>query len=133
MRMITRSAASLCLGTVLATAAACGEAPTGFTGDEGVEVRGSLGIARITNERGRRIYYFLIERRDSARILWGPCTEDLDSCPHVDPGQTLALPYSAIVGFDPGDEQAVLHWWHLAPRVGGGLQVDRLRSIVFSL
>ena len=129
--IVRRASFGLCV--LLALTEACTEPPTGFTGDEGVVVRGSSGIARITNERGRRIYFFLAERRDSGAIDWTPCRDDLDTCPHVRPGQTFAVPYSAIVGFHTGDEQAILYWWHLAPGPRGVLEVDRIRSIVFPL
>jgi hypothetical protein len=132
--MIVRCRGASLLGIVLVIAVSCDTpAPTGFSGDEGVAARGSGGIARITNGRARPIYYFLAERQDSIVIDWSPCREDLETCPHVDPDQTLALPYRAITGFDTGDEQAILYWWHLAAGPRGGLVVDRVRSVVFSL
>jgi hypothetical protein len=119
---------------LLLCAIACRElGPTGFTGNEGVLVQGRSGVVRITNERAARVYYFVAERNDLPIIDWLPCTEDQEECAHVEEGVTLTLPYAAIAGYDTGDDQAVLFWWHLVPRLGGGFDVDRLREIVFPL
>ena len=43
------------------------------------------------------------------------------------------LEATAIVGFRPDAEEAILYWWHLIPTEGDEFTVDEIRDTVFDL
>lgn len=133
MRRIPRplgvAAAALAAALLLS---ACADDAATRPDETGVVVRGQGGAVRITNLLADPVYYFGVEREDAAALNWTPCTLHREVCPHVDAGETVAIPYAELPGHDPGDDEGILFWWHL---VSGseGLRPDEVRSIVFRL
>lgn len=123
--------AAAALAAALLPSACADDGPLG-PGETGVEVRGEGGAVRITNHLADHVYYFVVESEDAALVDWTPCTLHREACPHVHAGETIAIPYAELPGYEPGDDEAILHWWHL---ISGpeGLRPDEVRSIVFRL
>jgi hypothetical protein len=93
---------------------------------------GSLAVSStgselvLENTGGRTIYYFTIEQRMAARVLWAPCTDPV-RCAGVPPGQRRSLPHDSVAGFAPESEVALVYWWHLEPASGGVFAPDSVR------
>jgi hypothetical protein len=60
------------------------------------------------------------------RSFWSACT-DPTRCRGVAPGGDTLLPYEAVSGYGPGAETALVYWWHLEPKLGGGFIPDTIR------
>jgi hypothetical protein len=75
-------------------------------------VRAADGELELRNRGTAAVFYVVFELEDAAVIDWIPCL-DPATCPRVDPGTAVAIRYEDIFGFDPGDERAILYWWHL--------------------
>jgi hypothetical protein len=89
-------------------------------------------LVRIANGREAPIFFFVVERETAAVIDWDACRNP-DACPRVDPGEIEMLQVTAIVGFRPDAEEAILYWWHLIPTEGDEFTVDEIREPVFDL
>ena len=107
---------------------------SGGTGPDGspLQVRVMPPVLTLTNESPAIVYTTVIERNSLAVVDWIPCTNPL-FCPGIAPGEAATILYSEITGFESGEEQAVVYWWHLVPRAGGGFQVDEIRQIMIDL
>jgi hypothetical protein len=73
------------------------------------------------------VYYVLIESETATRVDWAPCTNP-SSCAQVAPLAATNIPYAQIMGYEPGDAEVILYWWHLEPAPAGGFQVDSIRA-----
>jgi hypothetical protein len=87
-----------------------------------------LGAIELTNGSSARVFYFLYERQDAARINWAPCV-DAVRCPSLRPGERVVIPNTAIGGYGPGKAEAIVWWWR-GPREPG---LDDIRAIVVRL
>jgi len=88
---------------------------------------------RITNSSAAPIYYFAVERQSAASVDWGPCTNPSTCASVVAAHAVVQVPFSQIVGYEPGEREAILYWWHLIPSPGSGFQVDSIRARVLPL
>ena len=89
-------------------------------------------VVRLSNRSSAPIYSFVVERQALAYVDWIPCTNPL-TCQGLAPGQDSLIQYTAITGYAPGAEEAVVYWWHLIPKEGGGLKPDSVRGVVIDL
>ena len=80
----------------------------------------------LTNATERPVYFAAFEEQTAAVTFWAPC-DDPERCPHVAPGERKLIPYSAVSGYRPGAEVALVYWWHLVPKPGGGFRPDSTR------
>jgi hypothetical protein len=56
-----------------------------------------------------------------------PCLEPLN-CPSVPAGKRVTVPFEeAVVGYRPGTELVLVHWWHFVQR--GSAVADEVRTI----
>lgn len=117
---------------IAATAALGCSDPTGRPLGGEVTVRGEGGFVRISSARAEHVYYFLVERETAAVVDWQPCTLHREVCDHVHAGETISIPYAEVPGWEAGDDEAILFWWHLV-EVDGSLRADEVRSITFAL
>lgn len=96
-----------------------------------VEARGGLAALAITNSSDLPVYHFVVERQTAALIDWIACTDP--SCPNVAPHTRKLVPYDQIAGYEAGDREAIVYWWHLEPLATGGFQADSIRALVVRL
>ena len=87
---------------------------------------------RITNFSDAPIYYFVVERQSAAFVDWGPCTNP-STCTSVAAHGDAQVPFGRIVGYEPGESEAIFYWWRLVPTAGNGFQVDSIRAKVVQL
>ncbi len=85
---------------------------------------GSLHLANTTD---RPVFYTLIESETATRVDWAPCANPF-TCPSVAPHQQSAAPYVEIMGYEAGDREAIVYWWHLEPAPADGYQPDSIRA-----
>ena len=116
-------------------------APLAMACREPVEARVYAGPLRVrvlspevqlNNTTSDPIYYKIIEQETATLIDWMPCT-DPPSCDAVRVGETKAVPYSSIVGYKDGKTDAIVYWWHLAAKAGGGYTTKDLATIPIRL
>ncbi len=124
---VTRLFAALLLTAGLA---AC-ESST-FVLDGPLAVRARDGALEVRNETDAPVYLMVIERESSAVVDWIPC-RDPQTCDGLAPGEERTIRHDEIVGYEPGEREAVVHWWHLEPRQGGGFAPDSVRSEIVRL
>jgi hypothetical protein len=80
----------------------------------------------------RSVYYFLVARSAAEGITWAPCVEPR-SCPHVDRGAPVRIPYDRIAGWVRGEPQVVLYAWRLTPAPEGRQRPDRVRAVAIEV
>ena len=97
-----------------------------------VDVVTQASALRILNSSDAPIYYFIVERQSAALVDWAPCTKP-STCPSVAAHGDAEVPFSRIVGYEPGEREAIFYWWHLLPVPAGGFQVDSIRTRVVQL
>lgn len=81
-------------------------------------------VLSITNGGGEPVYVLAADPTELMTMV--ACSPQ--TCPRVDPGGTLRLPYAAITGWQAADRQASVHWWTFddggAPRLHGAVDVE---------
>ena len=86
----------------------------------------------VVNRTDEPVYLAVIERESSVLIDWFPCG-DPQRCNGLPPGEKRIIPYEEITGYERGEREATLYWWHLEARSGGGFQPDSLRKEIIRL
>ena len=86
----------------------------------------------LANESSATVYVVVIERNSLAVVDWIPCIDPV-MCPGIQPGADSIIRYDRITGYDSGEDEAVVYWWHLVPRSGGGYQPDEIRQVIVEL
>jgi hypothetical protein len=86
----------------------------------------------VVNRTDEPVYLTVIERESSNLIDWFPCL-DPQKCEGLAPGEMRIIPYEEIVGYERGEREATLYWWHLEAKSGGGFQQDSLRKEIIRL
>ena len=109
------------VGVLIVLAAGC-NSPTGP-----VQVTARAGSLRLANATEAAVYYFAIERETATRVDWIPCTNP-STCAAVDLHGQKSVPYQDILGYEPGDREAIVYWWHLDPVPSGGFRADSIRA-----
>ena len=109
------------VGALLVSVAAC-SSPTGP-----FQVTARTQSLKLENSGVVPVYYVLIESETATRVDWAPCT-DPSACTHVAPRAATSIPYEQIMGYEPGDAEVILYWWHLEPAPAGGFQVDSMQA-----
>jgi hypothetical protein len=87
---------------------------------------------RLSNTTGEPIYFKVIEQQTATLIDWMPCMDPV-ACPGVAAGETRRVPYSQIAGYEPGRKEAIVYWWHLEAKLGGGYAMKQLTSVLVRL
>lgn len=108
--------------SVLAVLAAGCTSPTGP-----FQVTAQPGSLRLANSTPMAVYYVLIESETATRVDWIPCTNP-STCLQVAPHGDKTVPYREIMGYEAGDREAILYWWHLEPAAADGFQPDSIRA-----
>ena len=88
-----------------------------------VTVRRVADGLELTNRSSRTAYYFAADRDYLAFIDYAPCTTP-STCPGIEPGKTLQLPFTTILGYTPGTSEIMVSYWHFIQR-GPGPGYDR--------
>ena len=88
------------------------------------------GGLQLTNPTANTIYYAVFERDWATHglFLWAACADPV-SCPSVQAGAAVTIPYSEIGGYTPEASEALVYYWELRPE-GSGHQVGEIRSFV---
>jgi hypothetical protein len=107
-------------------------APTGLVLDGPLAIRASGGALRLSNESGAPIYTVVVERESAALFDWAPCV-DPAACDAIPANGERRVPYGEIAGYEDGEREAIVYWWHLEARAGGGFQPDEIRTAVVRL
>jgi hypothetical protein len=115
---------------VLVSLAGCGTATFSLGGP--LAIRAGAGDLQLENRTSAPVYTFVIERETAAVANWAPCTNPA-TCEAIAPGQQRRIAYDDIPGYEPGDDEAIVYWWHLIPAPGGGFATDSMRSEVVPL
>ena len=123
-----RHAASL---LALAAVAACG-GPTEFSLDGPLSIRTDDGTLRLQNRTAGTVFTFVIEREDAALVDWIPCSDPL-ACEGLAPNVERSIPYDEISGYDRGDREAIVYWWVLRAKAGGGFEAAEIRNEIVRL
>jgi hypothetical protein len=122
-------------GLLVAVGAAtllAGCSPTEPIVGAGIRVNVAPGTLTLHNGSNQPAYHFVVERTTAALILWSPC-DDPGRCANVPANSSAELSYSAITGYEAGSPEAIVYWWHLTPKAGGGFRPDSVRSVVVRL
>ncbi|HEV2148802.1 MAG TPA: hypothetical protein VGR37_15465 [Longimicrobiaceae bacterium] len=106
--------------------------PTEFRLQGPLSIEAEGGSLQLGNHTRETVYTFVVERSSAALINWAPCT-DPAQCDGIAPNQRRRIPYSRITGYEPGEHEAIVYWWHLEARRGGGFRPDRIRAEVVRL
>jgi hypothetical protein len=106
------------VGALVVLVAAC-TSPTGP-----FQVTARIGSLQLENSSPKAVYYVLIESETATRVDWA----NPSTCLNVAPRAAASIPYAQIMGYEPGDAEAILYWWHLQPAASGGFQVDSIRA-----
>ena len=114
-----------------AMAAACG-GPTEFRLDGPLSIRADGRAVEMENTTGETVYTFVVERETAALIDWMPCTSPTE-CDGIEAGARARVGYDAIAGYEAGEREAIVYWWHLRPAAGGGFAPDQVRAEVVRL
>ena len=86
----------------------------------------------LTTPGTRSIYFTVIAGAVVNDYDWAPCALP-DDCLHVSPGESVKVRYEDILGWKPGDPDAVLYLWRLIPSRQGGFEPDRVRAVFLEL
>ena len=86
----------------------------------------------LSNEGSSPVYIMVVERNSLAVVDWVPCVNPL-TCPGIRPGRDSIMLYSRITGYEAGEDEAIVYWWHLLPKAGGGFEVDEIRQVPVEL
>ena len=97
-----------------------------------VLVTARVPTLRVMNRSDRPIYYFVVERESAASVDWRPCTQ-AETCPAVAPGAQAVVSFDRIVGYEPGEREAIFYWWHLVHAPQDAFAVDSIRAIIVRL
>lgn len=97
-------------------------------GDE-LEARATADGLELTNRDDAPVYYRARDPQALALSDGIPCLEPLD-CPSVPAGASVTVPFDeAVVGYRPGTELVLVHWWHFVQRGDGTAVADEVRTI----
>jgi hypothetical protein len=124
------------INILLIVLAACAGPPAEPVDPSSVEVmhgefraRASDGGLELTNSGEAPVYY---RARDPLSLALSdriPCLGPTN-CPSVPAHSRVTLPFEeAIVGYRPGTERALVHWWRFVRQSTGGIAADRVRTI----
>lgn len=101
--------------------------------DEDVRASAANDVLTIENRSDEPVYYFLVERNQVAAVSWEPCArpDDPEGCPRIPAGGQVQLPYSEVIGYAPGQEDAKarIYWWHLVEAGVNRMTADRVRYL----
>jgi hypothetical protein len=122
--------------TLLVALAACAGPPQTPVDTSSVEIlsgeleaRATADGLELTNHDDAPVYY---RARDPLTLALSdriPCLEPLN-CPSVPAGKRVTVPFEeAVVGYRPGTELVLLHWWHFVQRGAGSAVADEVRTI----
>lgn len=117
---------------LLASLAGCGNPTASLQLDGPLTVRAGARTLHLRNQTARPVYVFVVERESAAVIDWAACSNP-DTCDGLAPGGERSVGYERIAGYESGDQEAILYWWHLEPRLGGGFTPDSIRAEVIRL
>jgi hypothetical protein len=96
--------------------------PTGL-----FQVTARTGSLQLANATAMAVYYVLIESETATRVDWAPCANP-STCVQVAAHAEKTVPYGQIMGYEPGDAEAILYWWHLEPAPADRFQPDSIRA-----
>lgn len=86
----------------------------------------------LKNMSDETVYYFVAERGALALLDFAICNEP-SKCDSVAPGSRRRVPYSGVVGYSAGSEQAVVFHWRLVSKGGGKYEHDAIRTLIVQL
>jgi hypothetical protein len=88
----------------------------------------------MENRSTETIYYFAVEQDTAAKILWAPCG-DPSTCdyPSIASRAFLRLSYGRITGYELNDRVAIVYYWVLLAKPGGGHQISTVWNHVIKL
>ena len=129
------SLSSLCAAVLLV---ACQPEPSAPLADP-VIISASANVAvsrveggvRLTNETSEPIAYAVWNSGWLA--LFAPCIDTGPECLRLAPGESTAVPDSAIDGWVPGTPEAVVRWWHVLPDESGGARAGQIHELLIAL
>ena len=86
----------------------------------------------LKNMSDETVYFFVAERGALALLDFAICNEP-STCDSVAPGARRRIPYSGVVGYSAGSEQAVVFHWRLIAKGGGRYEHDAIRTLIVQL
>ena len=110
--------------------AACTHEPTAVS-DGAFRVVTGKDALTLQNSSLVAINYLVVERVSAARINWTACAGL--NCPAVPAAGTATVPFSQIVGYAPGAQEAIVYWWHSVLNGTLGFRADTVRALVAPL
>jgi hypothetical protein len=129
---VRRARAVPALYTLCALAAAtCSPGSTGPDPTRGLAATAGAGAIRLTNRAARPAFTFVVGRAQSALIDWTPCVEAAE-CPPIAAGEMRRVPYPGG-HIEPGEQEALVYWWHVTADPVGAPRPDSIRVIVVRL
>ena len=93
------------LTSVLASCA--GSVAPDFSRD-GFSVRAGDGQLRLENGSAAPVHYVALEEETSTRV---DLMFDPEQWPSIPAGGEVSIPYGELMGYEPGKENARIHWW----------------------
>ncbi|MEJ7813150.1 MAG: hypothetical protein WKG32_22260 [Gemmatimonadaceae bacterium] len=125
---LLRVALTLAAAVAVSVAAACRSSSSPEQGTPSVSARATGSAFQFTNRTTREIFYFIVERKSAALVDWAPCLAP--RCENgIAPGATATIRYADVVGYAPGEREALFYWWHAVPGPNG-LVADSIRHRV---
>jgi hypothetical protein len=117
---------------LLASLAGCENPTASLQLDGPLAVRAGARTLQLRNQTAETVHVFVIERESAALTNWAPCSNP-DRCDGLAPGEEQSIGYGEIAGYESGDQEAILYWWHLEQQPGGGFAPDSIRAEVIRL
>jgi hypothetical protein len=74
----------------------------------GFSVRAGDGQLRLENGSPLPVHYVALEEETSTRV---DLMFDPEQWPSVPAGGEVSIPYAELMGYEPGKENARIHWW----------------------
>jgi hypothetical protein len=105
----TSRRASLALLLLLTSVvfACAGSVAPDFSRD-GFSVRAGDGQLRLENGSPAPVHYVALEEETSTRV---DLMFDPEQWPSIPAGGEVSIPYGQLMGYEPGKENARIHWW----------------------
>lgn len=134
MRRLTR-ATTVALMTIAAACSASDMPPTGLQ-QAGI-VAGNVTATRVDGG----IAVANGTERGVAYAVWNPnflgllrlCSDPGPSCVRLKPGERIVVPIDSVVGWDAQAAEAVVYWWHVLPKSGGGYESGEVGRVTVSM
>lgn len=103
-----------------------GDGATGPTSSDLLRASAAAGTITLTNRTSGQVDYILATQHFLEVADPGPCTRPEGCTTSVPARSTVRVPYSAVLGYSPGERTAIVVHWSHAPAPSTSFNVRRI-------